>query len=59
MQTAQPMTTSLKNLNSIKIEDYHITEEPFYVSTGDEISLFESAFRLKLPVLLNGPTVCG
>ncbi len=47
------------NSNGIAIEDYHITSEPFYVSTGNEISLFESAYRLKLPVLLKGPTGCG
>ena len=55
IQTEQPH----KNLNGIKIEDYHIETEPFYVETGNEISLFESAYRLKLPVLLKGPTGCG
>jgi len=59
MQTSQSKTTQQKNMNGIKIEDYHITEKPFYVSTGDEINLFESAYRLKLPVLLKGPTGCG
>ena len=59
MQNIHSTTTSPKNLNGIAIEDYHITTEPFYVSTGNEISLFESAYRLKLPVLLKGPTGCG
>lgn len=34
-------------------------EEPHYVATGDEISLFEAAARNGLPVLLQGPTGCG
>ena len=33
--------------------------EPCYQTTGDEVPLFESAWRRKLPVLLKGPTGCG
>jgi len=43
----------------LAIEDYHISREPFYLSVGNEIKLFESAYRLKLPVILKGPTGCG
>lgn len=32
---------------------------PFYVPTGNECSLFEHAFRHRLPLLLKGPTGCG
>ena len=59
MQNFQSTTNTVQNTNGIAIEDYHITAEPFYISTGDEISLFESAYRLKIPVLLKGPTGCG
>ena len=59
MQDVHSKIISGQNLNEIKIQDYHITTEPFYVPTGDEINLFESACRLKLPVLLKGPTGCG
>ena len=52
MQNSLAESISPQNLNGIAIEDYHITTEPFYVSTGNEISLFESAYRLKMPVLL-------
>ena len=45
--------------NGIAIEDYHIGTEPHYLPTGDEIEVFESAFGLKLPVMLKGPTGCG
>ncbi len=41
------------------IEEYIIDEEPFYVAVGDEIELFEAAYRQKIPVLLKGPTGCG
>lgn len=56
------LNTAINNLqktNGIAIEDYHITTEPFYIPTADEIRLFESAYRLKIPVLLKGPTGCG
>ena len=59
MQNFQSTTTIAQNTNGIAFEDYHISSEPFYISTGDEISLFESAYRLKIPVLLKGPTGCG
>jgi nitric oxide reductase NorQ protein len=44
---------------ALKTEEYRITKEPYYASQGDEIALFEAAFRNHLPVLLKGPTGCG
>ena len=41
------------------IEEYVLTEEPFYVSVSDEVELFTAAFQQKIPVLLKGPTGCG
>ncbi len=32
---------------------------PFYQPVGDECAVFEQAFKLKLPLLLKGPTGCG
>ncbi len=32
---------------------------PFYAPVGDEVALFEHAFRHRLPLLLKGPTGCG
>ncbi|HZQ62316.1 MAG TPA: CbbQ/NirQ/NorQ/GpvN family protein [Casimicrobiaceae bacterium] len=40
-------------------ETYRLTEEPFYLAVGDEITLFEAAWRERMPVLLKGPTGCG
>ena len=36
-----------------------LEEEPYYVAVGDEIDIFEAAWRSKIPVLLKGPTGCG
>jgi nitric oxide reductase NorQ protein len=35
------------------------TELPYYKPAGSECTLFERAFRNRLPVLLKGPTGCG
>ena len=43
----------------LAIEDYHVAKEPFYLPVGNEIELFEAAYRLKLPVILKGPTGSG
>ncbi len=40
-------------------EEQLITEEPYYEPVGNEIELFESAYKNKIPVLLKGPTGCG
>jgi nitric oxide reductase NorQ protein len=52
-------TTTNEAKNGIAIETYRITDEPFYLPLGEEIAVFETAFRLKLPVMLKGPTGCG
>ncbi len=41
------------------IEEYHLTREPYYVPVGDEVELFEAAYKAKIPVLFKGPTGCG
>ena len=43
----------------LSIEDYRIREEPYYRSAGDEVDLFVRAHRLKMPVMLKGPTGSG
>ena len=40
-------------------EEYFIEREPYYEPVGDEIAVFEAAYRNRLPVLLKGPTGCG
>lgn len=41
------------------IEEYVLSEEPFYLPLKDEVELFTAAFDQKIPVLLKGPTGCG
>ena len=36
-----------------------MTDLPFYEPTGNEIALFEHAYRQRLPLLIKGPTGCG
>jgi nitric oxide reductase NorQ protein len=43
----------------LQIEEYFLTEEPFYIPIRDEVELFEAAYAQKIPVLLKGPTGCG
>ena len=43
----------------IRIEDYQITKEPYYLPIEDEIKLFMAAFHSRIPVLLKGPTGTG
>ena len=43
----------------LQVEDYRLTEEPFYLPISDEIALFETAYANHLPVLLKGPTGSG
>lgn len=38
---------------------YQSLQEPFYLPVGDEVALFEAAYRERIPVLLKGPTGCG
>ncbi len=44
---------------ALKAEEYFIESEPYYEPVGDEITIFDAAYRQKLPVLLKGPTGCG
>ena len=36
-----------------------ISSEPFFASEGNEIVIFEAAWKNQLPILLKGPTGCG
>jgi len=38
---------------------FNIKREPYYLSTDNEVQIFESAWQAKLPVMLKGPTGCG
>lgn len=42
-----------------KIQAYLIKEEPYYQPTGAEVDLFMAAYKLRMPMILKGPTGCG
>ena len=41
------------------IDEYVVTDEPFYLAVAREVELFEAAHAARLPVMLKGPTGCG
>ncbi len=46
-------------MSDIDIEQYKITEEPFYQPSGNEVEQYEAAYAARLPVMVKGPTGCG
>ena len=40
-------------------EEYIVEKEPFFVPISDEITVFESAYNQRIPILLKGPTGTG
>lgn len=51
--------TTKHDYREIPVEEYVVDKEPFYVSSADEIEVFEAAYRQRVPVLLKGPTGTG
>jgi nitric oxide reductase NorQ protein len=41
------------------IDVFRVSIEPYYRPVGDEVKVFEAAYRHRLPVMLKGPTGCG
>ncbi len=40
-------------------KQYLIEDEPFYQQSGAEVTLYEAAYKSRLPVMVKGPTGCG
>ncbi|MBI5044154.1 MAG: CbbQ/NirQ/NorQ/GpvN family protein [Nitrospirae bacterium] len=53
------MPKSVKESKAIKIEDYRIAKEPYYIPHANEVEVFTAAYKNRLPVMLKGPTGCG
>ena len=53
---SKPPTMNARTLDPAQ---HLIEKEPYYEPVGDEIQLFEAAYRQQIPVLLKGPTGCG
>jgi nitric oxide reductase NorQ protein len=43
----------------MSLDQYTITQEPFYAPTGDETAYFKAAYAERVPLMLKGPTGCG
>ena len=41
------------------VDDFTVTDPPFYLPVEGEVELFEHAWEARIPVLLKGPTGCG
>ncbi|HQT82175.1 MAG: AAA family ATPase [Ferrovum sp. 37-45-19] len=41
------------------LDQYRIRKEPYYRSVADEVSLYEAAYSVRMPMMLKGPTGCG
>ncbi len=41
------------------IDQYKITQEPFYQAQANEVQLYQAAYTARLPVMIKGPTGCG
>ena len=41
------------------INQYRITQEPYYRAVADEVALYEAAYSVRMPMMLKGPTGCG
>jgi len=42
-----------------EVKHLSASETPYYLPIGDEVQIFEAAYKARLPVLLKGPTGCG
>jgi nitric oxide reductase NorQ protein len=41
------------------ISQYRIEKEPYYRVVSDELSVFDAAYSVRMPMMLKGPTGCG
>jgi nitric oxide reductase NorQ protein len=41
------------------IEQYRISNAPYYRTVADEVELYEAAYSVRMPMMLKGPTGCG
>jgi len=43
----------------VDIDQYKIKTEPYYESVGNELELYSSAYEVRMPMMIKGPTGCG
>ena len=59
LRTQNAPAGSLADVRQLATPLVHLSSEPYYHATGDEVVVFEAAARSGLPVMLKGPTGCG
>jgi len=45
--------------NKVNIKQYKVASEPYFEPVGREVELYESAYSVRMPVMIKGPTGCG
>jgi len=43
----------------VDIDQYKIRTEPYYEPVGNELELYSSAYEVRMPMMIKGPTGCG
>jgi nitric oxide reductase NorQ protein len=43
----------------VDIDQYRIKTEPYYEPVGNELELYSSAYEVRMPMMIKGPTGCG
>jgi len=51
--------TTAKMMAESEVSQYMVTQEPYYRSVSNEVTLYEAAYGARMPVMLKGPTGCG
>jgi len=46
-------------MSDYDIDQYNITDQPYYEAQGDEVEIYTAAYSKRLPVMVKGPTGCG
>jgi nitric oxide reductase NorQ protein len=59
LKQARKKESRLMKVKELKVEEYRIKEEPYYLPIKDEVEIFSAAFRSRIPVILKGPTGTG
>jgi nitric oxide reductase NorQ protein len=46
-------------MSNSDIDQYRVSEKPYYRHVADEVELYEAAYAVRMPMMLKGPTGCG
>ena len=45
--------------NTVDPKQYIVKNEPYYEAVADEVERYEAAYKVRMPMMLKGPTGCG